>query len=422
MRRLLALLLATFAFGSASAAQVVYEFRAVVTTHTKGFAGGYFDAMTPGRHVVGTLTLDPARTVNGAIAPVLALKLVTLDTAEVIYDSQGQTVTSQMELASAGGVESVSISARFFGPTEQDPGTRLRLSWSAPGQGQLPADPRTLNILALKPYGWGLSLDGVEGFPCEAAHCRDSDTGSQVYNFKRAAASVEYEQKFTTSTPRWISSGGDFALQSGYYANAANVAFTSSIYTGQILQPFAEVRADLYSGFTGSGNALGLLVNYRNAANFYEVRFTARGVVTINKVVNGVRTMLQTGSYAVPPQTFFSVSVLRDFERIEVRVRNGQPIVAEDSSLKDGQAGVFASWYRARFDNFAIDQLSTWGVGVTSDFGIMPNPCTPRSGAWVAQEGIYHTTSNMSAAIATCGATPAGDDFTLLASLRGKWS
>jgi hypothetical protein len=424
MRRFLALLLATLAFGSASAAQVIYEFRAVVSTHTVGFAGGYLDAMTPGRHVVGTLTLDPARTVNGAIAPVIALKLVTLDTAEVIYDSQshGQTVTSQIETASAGGVERVLISAGFHGATEQDPWTRMRLSWAAPGQGQLPADPRTLNILALKPYVWGLAVDRSEGFPCDAAHCRDSDTNSLIYSFKRAAASAEYEQNFTSTASRWTNSNGDWTPQTGYYTNSANVAFTSSVYNGQTLQPFAEVRADLYSGFTGSGNALGLVVNYKNAANFYEVRFTATGVVTINKVVNGVRTMLQTGAYSVPPKTFFRVSVLRDFETIEVRVNNGQAIVAEDSTLKDGEAGVFASWNRARFDNFAIDQLSTWGVGVATDFGVAPNPCTPRSGAWAAQQGIYHTTSNMSAAISTCGSTPAGDDFSLSANLRGKWS
>lgn len=424
MRRLLALLLATFAFGSASAAQVVYEFRAVVGTHTKGFGGGYFDAMTPGAHVVGTLTLDPARSVNGAIAPVVALKLVTLDTGEVIHDSEGETVTSQIETVSAAGVESVLISARFVGASEQDPSTRMRLSWASPGQGQLPADPRTLNILALKPYGWRIDVDGFEGFPCEAAHCRDSDTNSQIYSFKRAAAPAEYEQRFASTTSNWIDSSGDWTPQSGYYTNAANVAFTSSVYTGQTLQPFVEVSADLYSGFTGAGNALGLVVNYKNAANFYEVRFTANGVVTINKVVNGVRTMLQTGSYAVPPKTFFHVSVLRDFEAIEVRVNNGQPITAEDSALKDGEAGVFASWNRARFDNFVVDQLSTWGVGFQTDFGFMapPNPFTPRSGTWLVQEGFYWNRTNQSAAISTAGFPPAAGDFTFYASLRGQWS
>ena len=130
------------------------------------------------------------------------------------------------------------------------------------------------------------------------------------------------------------------------------------------MQPFAEVRADLYSGFVNSGNSPGLLLNYRDANNFREVRFSATGVVTINKVVNGVRTMLQTGRYSVPPKTFFHVSVLRDFFRIEVRVNNDPAIVVEGDSddgvpnQLEGHAGVFASWNQARFDNFAIDELS----------------------------------------------------------------
>jgi hypothetical protein len=421
MRRLLTLLLATFAFSSASAAQVVYEFRAVVGTHVEAFGGRIFFNMPRGSHVVGTLTLDPARSVNGAIAPVVALKLVARDGGQVIFDSADDTVTSQIETSSAAGIESVLISAEFAGATELEGHARMQLGWVSPGQGQLPADPRNLNILALKPYGWRIGLTGFEGFPCESVHCRRSETDSQIYSFKRAAAAAEYEQRFTSTTSNWTDSSGDWTPQSGYYTNAANVAFTSSVYTGQTLQPFAEVSADLYSGFTGSGNALGLVVNYKNAANFYEVRFTATGVVTINKVVNGVRTMLQTGSYAVPPKTFFHVSVLRDFERIEVRVNNGQPITAEDSALKDGGAGVFASWNRARFDNFVIDQLSTWGVGFHTDFGIDPNPFTPRSGTWVAQEGIYWNRTNQSAAIST-GGFPAVGDFILYASLRGQWS
>lgn len=419
MRRLLAFLIAAFAFASASAAQVVYEFRAVVGSIETGPANlDFFRDMKLGRHVVGTLTLDPARIVNGAIDPVVGLKLVTLDTGEVIFDSQGDTGSSQIETRSVAGGESVLINARFSNELET---IEIHLNWASPGQGQLPADPRTLNILALQPYGWRIGLDGAEAFPCESSHCRGSHTDSQIYSFRRAGA-AEYEQRFTSTTPRWTDSGGDFTTQSGYYTNAANVAFTSSIYGGQTLQPFVEVAADLYSGFTGAGNALGLVLNYRNAANFYEVRFTANGVVTINKVVNGVRTMLQTGSYAVAPKTYFHVSVLRDFSAIEVRVNNAQAITADDSTLKDGQAGVFASWNRARFDNFVIDQLSDWGVGFATDFKLLPNPFTPRTGTWVVQQNGYQNTSNQAAAISTGGFPPAAGDFTLYALLLGKWT
>ena len=128
MRRLLALLLATFAFGSASAAQVAYEFRAVVGTHAVGnIAGPAFPEMTLGTHVVGTLTLDPARSVNGAIAPAVALKLVTLDGGAVIFDSAGDSVSSEIETGSAAGVESVVVNARFQG---ERMAAAIELSWA----------------------------------------------------------------------------------------------------------------------------------------------------------------------------------------------------------------------------------------------------------------------------------------------------
>ena len=420
MRRLVVFLLATFTFSSAFAVPVVYEFRAFVGAQEAPFPGPNYRSLTPGRHVVGTFTFDPARSENGAIAPVVALKLVALDNAEIIFNSEGQSLSSTIETRAAGGVESVLVNAKF--DTELL-FTQVELSWASPGQGQLPADPRTLNILALQPYGWKLAIRGAENFPCESSHCRTDFADAQIYSFKRAAASAEYEQRFTSTTPRWTNSGGNWTAQSGFYANAANVAFTSSVYTGQTLQPFVEVRADLYSGFTNAGNALGLVLNYRNASNFYEVRFTANGVVTINKVVNGVRTMLETGSYSAPPKTFFRVSVLRDFSAIEVSVNNAQPIIADDFTLQDGRAGVFSSFNSARFDNFVIDQLSPWGVGFEADFTLAnPDPFMPRTGTWVAQQNFYQNTSNQSAAISTGGVQRSGGDFALYASMRLQWA
>jgi hypothetical protein len=299
----------------------------------------------------------------------------------------------------------------------------MEFTWRAPGQSQLPADPHSLNILALEPYGWKLAIRGSEVFPCESSHCRTDFEDLQITSFKRAAASAEYTQSFASTTPRWVNSGGNWTAQSGYFANAANVAFTSSVYNSQTLQPFAEVSADLYSGLTGAGNAVGLVVNYQNASNFNEVRFTGNGVVTINKVVNGVRTMLQTGSYSAPPKTFFHVSVLLDFGSIEVRVNNAPAVIAEGATLKDGHAGVFSSFNNARADNFAIDQLSDWGTGFQASFEFQePNPFTPRAGTWVVQNNSYQNTTSQVAAVSTGGFPPAGGDFVLFADMRLQWA
>jgi len=316
-----------------------------------------------------------------------------------------------VELRSEGGVESVVIGA--YTTTAEGAEVYVEFSWAAPGQGQLPANVSQLNILTLQPYGWKFAIVND-----------DDRADAQIWNFKRAAASAEYEQSFGSAPNHWVNTAGDWTTQSGYYANAANVAFTSSVYTGQTLQPFAEVRADLYSGFTASGNALGLLLNYKDASNFNEVRFTANGVVTINKVVNGVRTMLQTGSYSVPPKTFFHVSVLHDFDTLAVAVNDAPAIIAQDDHLADGgQAGVFASWNRARFDNFAIDQLSPWGEALLHDFSSSEGETLqPQSGTWVFDNGVYRNTSNQAAAISVDTYPFFQNEFSISARINMQWS
>lgn len=404
------ILLAAFTWASAFAAPVDYEFSAFVGTRDTDSFAKLPATLTPDRRIFGTLTYDPANVVNGGPSPVIALRLTTVDGTE-IFNSAPARIFSSVTTRSQNGVESVLISADI--PRSLPDSVHVELSWASPGQGQLPANPSTLDILTLQPYGWKFAM------------VQDDDrVDAQIFNFNRADASAEYEESFTTAPARWTNSGGDWTTQSGYYTNAGNVVFTSSVYTGQTLQPFAEVHADLYSGFTSSGNALGLLLNYQNASNFYEVRFTANGVVTINKVVNGVRTMLQTGSYSVPPQTFFHVSVLRDFQSIEVSVNNGTAIIVEDESnnpLADGRAGVFASWNRARFDNFAIDQLSPWGQGFLTDFSSEPG-FEPQAGSWVVENGVYRSTSNQVAAISTISDRFFTSEFAIYARMNLQWS
>ena len=413
--------LITLAFGSAFAAPVQYEFRAFVGTHDLDGEVMLPPQLTPDTQFIGTFTFDPARTEDGAIAPVTDFRLRTLDGTQILSNTDtSSALFSKLETRTQGGVESLLLTVVIDNARLQKT-IEIQMSWASPGQGQLPADPRTVNILALQPYGWKLAILGYEWFCYPQCQSTTERIDAQIFNMKRAAAAVEYEQKFTSAPPRWTDTGGDWTTQSGYYANAANVAFTSSVYTGQTLQPFVEVRADLYSGFTAAGNAMGLLLNYQNASNFYEVRFTANGVVTINKVVNGVRTMLETGSYSVPPKTFFHVSVLRDFDAIEVRINDGAAVIAEDGALSDGRAGLFASWNRARFDNFVIDQLSSWGDGFLTDFSSAVHSFRPRAGTWVTENGVYRNTSNQSAAISTEGFPRAGD-FALHARINLQWS
>jgi hypothetical protein len=411
-------LLTMFATGSAFAAPIEYQFGAVVGTRDTDGAATLPPQLTPDTQFGGVLTFDPARTENGAIAPVISLRLVANDDTE-IFNSQSHPLTSKLESHSAGGVESLLITA-VIDLGEDNGHLQVQLSWASPGQGQLPANPSTIDILTLQPYAWKLALIG------------DAERiDAHITGISRLGAGAHYEQSFAAEPTLWTNTGGSWTTQSGYYTNAANVAFTSSVYNGETLQPFAEVSADLYSGFISSGNSLGLLVNYHDANNFNEVRFSATGVVTINQVANGVRTMWQTGRYSVPPKTFFHVSVLLNFGTIELVVNHERVIIADSEDIAndilDGRAGVFASWNKARVDNFAITELSPWGRGGIQSFSSADTDLQPQSGTWVIENGVYRNTSNQAAAISTL--RPPGsaseaftEDFAAYTRMNLQWS
>lgn len=413
---------ATFAIANAFAAPVEYSFLVTVGSRDHDVDPQRLPAqLTPGTHFNGTVTFDPA-----ASSPITALSLHLQDGTEV-FNSQSHPLSSTMTTSSAGGVESLLISA-----TVDDVATnnrvRFQFSWASPGQGQLPADPRTIDILTLQPYAWKLALVGT-AIECETGCVAfDEHIDSHIWFMQRTGATGQYQESFTATPPRWTNAGGNWTAQSGSYRNDSTAAFTSSIYTGQALQPFVVVSADLYSGFVNSGNALGLLLDYQDAANFTEVRFSATGVVTINKVVNGARTMLETGSYSVPPQTFFHVQVVTGGNGFEVTVNHEPTITAEAAGISGTghRAGVFSSFNRARFDNFTIQQLSSWTQDFNQDFS-SETSFQPKSGTWVIENGVYRNTSNQAAAISTLpppmsAGTAFTDDFAAYTRIRLTWS
>jgi hypothetical protein len=421
------LLLAASLFHTTLAAPVSYEFSSYVGTRDTDGSPRLPGALTPNTEFVGTFTFDPARTEMDSstqqtvIAPVVKFELRTAN--GVVLSSGPQPPFSRLETRSGPGGESVVIRMAMDLHDDRDTTVHAELSWAAPTQGQLPADPRTLDIATLQPYGWKLLLLGYEFFCYPGCDLVDDRIDAHVFTLSPQGTGGTYLEAFTAPPARWVNTAGAWTTQSGHYANTANTAFTSSVYTGQTLQPTFTIEADLFSGFNASGNALGLLFNYQNNSNFYELRFSATGTVTLNKVVNGVRTMLQTGRYSVPPRTWFHVSVVRAFTAFSSINVDDVPVMSTvvDDDLFDGRAGVFASWNLARFDNFSIEQRRNWSGETFVQFDNGPGPFEPVAGDWVASDGGYRNTSNQAAAISLAG-TPDAADYTVDARIRLQWT
>lgn len=127
-------------------------------------------------------------------------------------------------------------------------------------------------------------------------------------------------------------------------------------------------RARLLNQYGASGNLVGLVYNYQReressggpyvglyTADYYEVVFSPTGQVFINKVLNGDRYRVATGTHNVPRNVWFDVELLRQGVNTTVKV-NGATVIdrVPQGELPAGDVGVVSHWSRARFDNLTV--------------------------------------------------------------------
>jgi hypothetical protein len=118
-------------------------------------------------------------------------------------------------------------------------------------------------------------------------------------------------------------------------------------------------RARLLNQYGASGNLVGAVYNYQRhglySGDYYEVVFSPTGQAFLNKVLNGMRQRVATGTHNVPRNVWFDVEVLRQGLDTTVKV-NGATIFNKvpQSELSFGDVGVVAHWAKAWFDNLSV--------------------------------------------------------------------
>ena len=118
-------------------------------------------------------------------------------------------------------------------------------------------------------------------------------------------------------------------------------------------------RARLLNQYGASGNLVGVVYNYQRGGlyrgDYYEVVFSPTGQAFLNKVLNGMRQRVATGTHNVPRNVWFTVQVLRQGLDTTVRV-NGATIFNKvpQSELSFGEVGVVSHWAKAWFDNLSV--------------------------------------------------------------------
>ncbi|HEY0724053.1 MAG TPA: hypothetical protein VGD41_08745, partial [Pyrinomonadaceae bacterium] len=181
-----------------------------------------------------------------------------------------------------------------------------------------------------------------------------------------------------------------------YYTNTTVEPFALSLFggtlglrreDGSINETVASVRTDysvegfLSSKWKARGNTLGLVYNYSDPSNFYELRLFPSGIATVTKVIGGKRTVVSTARYRRGPKTSASpqpedvskptlaqpdsvraehLAAIDAFVRIQrsgfsTTIQVNDKILfrrLEQRELGGGFVGVFSSWNSIRFRNF----------------------------------------------------------------------
>lgn len=143
-----------------------------------------------------------------------------------------------------------------------------------------------------------------------------------------------------------------------HWARAASTM--SSSITACRHQSSLQCKGD--EQYAASGNLAGLIYNYQDAnslyaGDYFEVVFSATGVVQMNKFIEGVRYPVRTGTYNVPHNTFFDVQVYRTgiFTLVSV---NGTVVIdrVPQGELRGGFAGAVTHWAKGRFDDVRVEE------------------------------------------------------------------
>jgi hypothetical protein len=205
---------------------------------------------------------------------------------------------------------------------------------------------------------------------------------------------------FEPMSAEWQPVAGAWSVQNGHYVDTAGGDDISRIVTyWDPFYPSPPSEFVPYGGYVltatmrnpGSSNAqrVGLVYQYRDAANYYEALVSATGTVSLQRVIDGVRTQVASTPWDIDRNIWFT---------LEVRVTgtttlklNGITVfeAVAQPELPNGQIGVGAQGTVAQFDDVQLD-IMFGDQPFQEDFsdGIAQG-WEPQSGQWSIASGRY---------------------------------
>lgn len=220
----------------------------------------------------------------------------------------------------------------------------------------------SLGVVGISVAGTGLfeiaaSPFGRVGLVTHGAPGKFDDVRFDFGRFPSVSADFEFSLPscWSTSSP-----SGTWLLGGVLIADSIRPSDLATFSCSAVQSDFIY-RARLLNQYGGSGNRVGLVFNYQEAASlhagdYYEVVFTPTGTAELRKFVQGVRTTIEVAPFNVPRNVWFDVVLERSGMLTSVSVA-GQGTLFQDvrqAQLGPGSIGVITHWAKARFDDVSL--------------------------------------------------------------------
>jgi len=234
-----------------------------------------------------------------------------------------------------------------------------------------------------------------------------------------ATYGASYRQTFNGGPPPgWTTVSGTWSVGGGVYRSSAINFADIAVFNDGAWKTNFSYKVRIVNTYGADGNQAGVVYNFQDASNYYEVKFAPTGTAFLNKIIGGAEVNVATASYSGGSSfAWFGVEVIRSATSTTVKVNDATVFNnVTQSELGVGKIGLVTTFTDASFDNVFLvaPYTENFDGGVASGW-------TPIAGAWAVGGGAYRSSAIGAADVTIFGDATWKADFTYHAKVRNDY-
>jgi hypothetical protein len=202
----------------------------------------------------------------------------------------------------------------------------------------------------------------------------------------------------------WAITSGVWEVRNGVLrqsaAGASRIATVPNYSFGQFPDIGHNYFMDVYVSIRSAGAAAraGVVFNFADPGNYYEVRYSPSGAVQLRTRLNSVTATVATGTFRAPGiNNWTHIRIERGHGMTTVKMDGVVVMRAVQSELAPGDIGLLTDGAVAHFEDlsaYTLSMVDPPGATYTEDFGDrFADFWTVERGTWSAASGEYQSTA-----------------------------